>query len=303
MKYTSKGKEYNTNTAQLCTQFKSFFEDKTISLYRKSTGEFFIYTEYERPEDGISSIQPLTYEEAKRWAYEELDLDVFYKLFVEPFEETSKKTSITMSLHDDIVESLKKLSTLSGVSMSEYAEGLIRAAKEKADAPQKVEKYDVHWENAPRGSYMCVTITDLLGEEIKLDASVYDENFPYFHKLMHEGLKEKGVFDGLTEDEIENIDQIVEELYSDSLHLSCDCDDYLLDTIKDIREVLSDNCMDFWAYDELRKDIVSQAKKYGIFPEEIKFEPDQYIISQKWLEVSKEKFYFDTLKEMYKQQQ
>ena len=285
-----------------CARFESFFQDKTISLYRKNTGEFFLYTEYERPESGISGIRPLSYEEAKRWAYEELDLDVFYDIFVKPFEQTSKKTSFKVSISENSVEIMKTFAALSGISISEYTEKLIQEAKEKADAPRKVPKYDVCFEVAPYSYYMTVTITDLVGDDIKLEATAEYLTFPHIYDLMHKGLAEKGVFDGLTEEQAEEIDSLVERFFDDTApQVSGEMEDYIskaLDSIQDVYKVLRDNLFDYWAYDTLRKDIISQARKYDIFPEEIRFEDDAYKISKEQMIACKETFYFDVLKEV-----
>lgn len=307
MKYVSKGKEYNTDTAKLCARFESFFQDKTISLYRKSTGEFFLYTEYERPESGISGIRPLSYEEAKRWAYEELDLDVFYDIFVKPFEQTSKKTSFKVSISENSVEIMKTFAALSGISISEYTEKLIQEAKEKADAPRKVPKYDVCFEVAPYGYYMAATITDLVGDDIKLEATVEHLAFPHIYDLMHKGLAEKGVFDDLTEEQSEEIGSLIESVFgSTATPISGEMEEHLstaMDSIPDVYEVLRDNLFDYWAYDTLRKDITSQARKYDIFPEEICFEDDAYTISKEQMLACKGTFYFDVLKEVAMEQQ
>lgn len=307
MKYTSKGKEYNTDTAKLCARFESFSQDKTISLYRKSSGEFFLYTEYKKPEDGTSSIQPLTYEEAKLWAYEELDLDVFYDIFVKPLEPTSKKTPFTIFLRESTVERLKTLAAISGITISDFTENLIKEAEDKIYASRKVPKYEVCFEAAPYGYYMEVTIKDLSGDDIKLESTLEHLAFPHLQELIHRGLAEKGAFDGLTEEQAEEIDSLVERFFDDtSPQVSGEMEDYLsksLDFIKEVYEILCDNLFDYWAYDSLRKDITSQARKYDIFPEEICFEDDAYTISKKHLRSCKGDFYFDALKEIYSNQQ
>ena len=95
------GKKYDTNTATACGGYEygwgGDFNHIYEELYRKKTGEFFLYgvggafTKY-CTECGPSSytggedITPLTEKEAREWAEEYLDYDEYVKAFGEPAE-------------------------------------------------------------------------------------------------------------------------------------------------------------------------------------------------------------------------
>ena len=83
MKKIITGKLYDTDTAKAVSNridrgsVADVYYGQT--LYRKRTGEYFIYREgYRGVEDAI---EPLTYEEAREWAEEHLDADQYQSLF------------------------------------------------------------------------------------------------------------------------------------------------------------------------------------------------------------------------------
>lgn len=101
MKKIINGKMYNTETAEhigrywdgSCGDFRHYVED----LYRKKTGEFFLYgcggpmTKYATSCDdgcltGGDGFTPLTEHEARSWCEEYLDVDKYIEVFGEPEE-------------------------------------------------------------------------------------------------------------------------------------------------------------------------------------------------------------------------
>ena len=98
MKKIIKGKMYNTETAEMVGKMWessprdfSFYREK---LYRKKTGEFFLYGEGGPASKyaercglnewcGGSKIMPFTEEEAREWAERELTADEYIKIFGE----------------------------------------------------------------------------------------------------------------------------------------------------------------------------------------------------------------------------
>lgn len=97
MKKIINGKKYNTQTAEYMGGYEANlgqFEYVSEDLYRKRTGEFFLYGEggpaskYAEAIDmnswsGGSEITPLTEVEAKRWAEAHLDADEYEEIFGE----------------------------------------------------------------------------------------------------------------------------------------------------------------------------------------------------------------------------
>lgn len=96
MRKVINGKKYDTNTAKWIGWYShlpaSDFRHVSETLYRKRTGEFFLHgsggpmTDYrKRCQDGSwigdDKIVPMTHDEAKEWAKEHLDLDVYWENF------------------------------------------------------------------------------------------------------------------------------------------------------------------------------------------------------------------------------
>ena len=95
------GKMYNTETATELGEFwnglsTNDFRNLSETLYRKKSGEFFLYgqggamTEYSRPVGNMTcggeKIIPFTEEQAKRWAEERLNANEYIEIFGEPEE-------------------------------------------------------------------------------------------------------------------------------------------------------------------------------------------------------------------------
>ena len=143
MKKVINGRRYDTDTAHVLasdsysnTKDDNFWEE---TLYRKNTGEFFLYgvggplSKYakaaglNRWESG-SRIMPVTLEEAQEWAKEHLEAGKYKKVFG-AIEEGLKKKTVTFSLPLDVIEKIKRESAKKCISMSEYITGLIRNKK------------------------------------------------------------------------------------------------------------------------------------------------------------------------------
>lgn len=139
MKKIINGKRYDTNTAQKMGAFyhldRRDFHYFWETLYRKTTGEYFLYGEggpaskYAETVgmnewSGGEKIMPLTVDAAKKWAEDHLDADEYEKIFGEVDESREKKT-VTFSLPVGTVEKIKRIAAEQGVSMSELIASLI----------------------------------------------------------------------------------------------------------------------------------------------------------------------------------
>ena len=137
-----KGKRYDTNTAKELGEFEHLyprdFNYVREILYRKQTGEFFLYGEggaaskyRERTRDGMwcggEKIMPLTLKEAQDWAEEHMDGDEYEKIFGE-VEETGEKQLISVSLDKALIEKAKRIAVQNGTSVTELIARLIKEA-------------------------------------------------------------------------------------------------------------------------------------------------------------------------------
>lgn len=102
MKKIINGKTYNTETAEMVASYSNGggwrdFRHYEESLYKKKTGEFFLFgeggamTKYsERISDnswgGGNKIIPLSEDKAKKWMEEYADVEDYIKVFGEPEE-------------------------------------------------------------------------------------------------------------------------------------------------------------------------------------------------------------------------
>lgn len=141
MKKIINGKRYDTETAKEVACASSY-EGRTDfhwweeTLYRKQTGEFFIYGEggpasrYAEPcgqnswTEG-SRLMPVSLEKAQKWAEEHLDADEYEEIFGE-VEETGEKRTVTFSLPESAIERIARLATEQGCTKSEVIERLLK---------------------------------------------------------------------------------------------------------------------------------------------------------------------------------
>ena len=139
MKKIISGKVYNTETAREvgyashggCTSF-DFYEE---TLYRKKTGEFFLYgsgnaaSKYaeqieQNTWSGGDEVIPLSYENAQKWAEENLDADDYEAVFGKVEEDDSRKT-VGISISTATFEAGKRLASQRGISFSALIESLL----------------------------------------------------------------------------------------------------------------------------------------------------------------------------------
>lgn len=92
-----KGKKYDTETAEKIARYSNEYPQSDFNfmceeLYRKKTGEFFLYgvggasTQYSVADEGGGyrggeDLIPLTTEDAKAWAENSIDADDYKKIF------------------------------------------------------------------------------------------------------------------------------------------------------------------------------------------------------------------------------
>lgn len=143
MKKIINGKRYDTDTAQRMAAAYSAATPGDFSyweeyLYKKRTGEFFIYGEggpasryRERVElnnwSGGSAIRPLSYDEAKAWAEEHLDGDEYEEIFG-AVDESMEAMTVTYSIPAAAVDLVKREAAKTGRTQSDIVAGLILEA-------------------------------------------------------------------------------------------------------------------------------------------------------------------------------
>lgn len=141
MKRIIKGKVYSTETAKQvghyeseygCTDF-NYYEQV---LYRKKTGEYFLYgrgnaaspyaqSAGESSWTGGESIRPLTFEEAREWAESHLEADLYIEEFGDPGEGEGEDVRFTVLLSPGVHEKLRRLQAETGESMGTIGGNLI----------------------------------------------------------------------------------------------------------------------------------------------------------------------------------
>lgn len=140
MKKIINGRRYDTETAKALGYddylYPSDFGYWAETLYRKNTGEFFLYgtggpaSKYAESIgmnqwSGGSKIIPLSVEAAQKWAEEHLSADEYEKIFGEVTEE--EKRTATFSLPEDVIEMIKRGAAEKGVKLSEYVADCVKA--------------------------------------------------------------------------------------------------------------------------------------------------------------------------------
>lgn len=140
MKKIINGKRYDTETATRLGEYWNGLSRRDFgfmeeTLYRKKTGEYFLYGEggpasrYSRAVgqnswSGGERIMPMTIQEAKEWAEKHLDGDEYESIFGEVEEDGSRKV-IAVSLAVTTIEKLRDAAASSGRTMSGIIEELI----------------------------------------------------------------------------------------------------------------------------------------------------------------------------------
>ena len=140
MKKIIRGLVYNTESAKEVADWSNSFPVNDFNyeeqhLYRKRTGEFFIYgwggpkSQYARATGlnswtGGSAITPISYDEAKQWAEEKLSADKYESSFGEVTEDGGRTTQL-FSLSTIALEKLRVMASKEGKSMSGLVEEMI----------------------------------------------------------------------------------------------------------------------------------------------------------------------------------
>lgn len=140
MKKIINGKVYNTATAELIGTWSSpsavnDFSHFDESLYRKRTGEFFLFgqggpasryaVQVEQHGWNIGSkIIPLTWENARDWAEDHLEAEKYEETFGEVAKDDSRVV-VTLSLPTSSLELAKRSASQAGISLSAYIDFLI----------------------------------------------------------------------------------------------------------------------------------------------------------------------------------
>lgn len=137
------GKRYDTETAKEvgCVSWGAAgdFRHSSETLYRKSTGEFFLYgeggplSEYavatgQNEWSGGEKITPLTFEEAEKWGERNLDADECNKIFGE-VDESGEKQTVAIRLSQGMLAKLKNIAAKEQLGISEVVERLIEEKK------------------------------------------------------------------------------------------------------------------------------------------------------------------------------
>jgi len=137
MKKIIDGRIYDTDKAQQIGTWWSSQDVRSFThceetLYRKRTGEYFLYgwggpqSKYSRAVgqnewSGGERIEPLTAEEARRWTEEHLDADEYQKEFGEIAEDDSR-TVLSITMASSLAERLRREAANAGMSLSAYIE-------------------------------------------------------------------------------------------------------------------------------------------------------------------------------------
>lgn len=138
-----RGKRYDTEAAKKIAEYDSEYTKSDFNwfrevLFRKRTGEYFLYCEgngnsnYARQTPNGRTygekIIPYSIDDAKKWAESVLDADEYEEIFGKVFE---GKIHTTLSLEAETFENLKQMAASAGTGMSEVIEKLIKQNLDK----------------------------------------------------------------------------------------------------------------------------------------------------------------------------
>lgn len=145
MKKYINGRKYDTETAQAVGSWsnnRSYgdFSRCEETLYRKKTGEFFLYGEggpmsrYAKSAgdnswSGGEEIHPLTFDEAREWAEEQLDGDEYEKIFGEIGDDDTDvliSAVVKASSRDRLRRAVEKTGKTAGQILDELIEAMER---------------------------------------------------------------------------------------------------------------------------------------------------------------------------------
>lgn len=133
MKQIIKGKLYDTETAKWIAAWGNNRSTRDFSycsetLYRKRTGEYFLYghggpmSKYaescgDNSWSGGSKIIPLTYKAAQEWGEERMDADDYMEEFG-PVSESEESVALSISLPEAVSERIRREAQEKGMSIS-----------------------------------------------------------------------------------------------------------------------------------------------------------------------------------------
>lgn len=136
MKKSIGTKRYDTEKASEVAQWKSpgnwgDLDHEEETLYRKRSGEFFLYgeggprTKYAKSEGSNHwtsgcKIIPLSWEAAREWAEEHLDANKYAEIFVIEEDENEGKIPVTLSIPKSTVDRARAEASKAGMSLSDY---------------------------------------------------------------------------------------------------------------------------------------------------------------------------------------
>jgi hypothetical protein len=142
MKRIIDGKKYDTETAYMVGQWENMYDVSNFhyyseSLYRKRTGEYFLYGEGgamskyaetigQNEWQGGEKIIPLTYDNARKWAEEHLGVDVYESEFGEVSEDDTT-IAVTVRVPQSTKDAIDKLAARTGRTRGEIVSAAIAA--------------------------------------------------------------------------------------------------------------------------------------------------------------------------------
>ena len=143
MKRIIDGKKYDTETAYMVGQWENMYDVSNFhyfseSLYRKRTGEYFLFGEGgamskyaetvgQNQWQGGEKIIPLTYENARKWAEEHLGVDVYESEFGEVSEDDESTIAVTVRVSKSTKDAIDKLAARTGKTRGEIVSAAIAA--------------------------------------------------------------------------------------------------------------------------------------------------------------------------------
>jgi len=134
------GKKYNTETAEQVGFYRNRYGRNDFNwleetLYKKRTGEFFLFGEGgpashyctwidNNNRTSGEKIVPLTFEEARKWAEKHLEVEEYEEIFGE-VDEAGETKGVMYSLPVNLIEKVKRKATERRITASQLVAELI----------------------------------------------------------------------------------------------------------------------------------------------------------------------------------
>jgi hypothetical protein len=144
MKRIIDGKKYDTETAYMVGQWENMYDVSNFhyyseSLYRKRTGEYFLFGEGgarsqyaetigQNEWRGGEKIIPLTYDNARKWAEEHLSVEVYESEFGEVSEDDESTIAVTVRVPQSTKGAIDKMAARTGRTRGEIVADAIAIA-------------------------------------------------------------------------------------------------------------------------------------------------------------------------------